>query len=274
MNPRGQAAPFIPTIKIQYPEYSVTTPQTNQSFTVRSLNVQDEETLKGSILSTNKLPQHLNNVVWSCIVKKPGNINDYPTFIKNTTPRDREALLFGIYHITFKDINDYEITCDQCENKYPVKVDISQTFSMDAYEDQKNPILTKEVNIVCPVAKGITATIKQPSLEDEEALMENIMFQSKKNLDLGVELLAIKRFSIVNSDAPQQPPQVVEQMEDMFHIYKQLPSMDRKALNKAYIDAFGKYGIELQMTSRCGSCGKENDTKIDLVTQFFRSLYE
>ena len=40
---------------IKYPEYEVITPHTNLSFTLRSLNVQEEETLKGSLVTPQKI---------------------------------------------------------------------------------------------------------------------------------------------------------------------------------------------------------------------------
>ena len=83
---------------LKYPEYEVITPQTKLSFTVRSLNVQEEERLKGSILTPQKITEHLNKCLYESLVTKPEVIKDFKTFLENVTLKDRDALLYGLYH--------------------------------------------------------------------------------------------------------------------------------------------------------------------------------
>ena len=68
---------ILPVFKISYPEYTVITPQSNREFTIRSLNVQDEERFKSSSLAPNQFASHLNNIIWECIVKKPDDIKTF-----------------------------------------------------------------------------------------------------------------------------------------------------------------------------------------------------
>jgi len=56
---------------IKYPEYEVITPQTNLSYHVRSLNVQEEERLKASFLTPTKANDHLNKCIYDSFVKRP-----------------------------------------------------------------------------------------------------------------------------------------------------------------------------------------------------------
>ena len=56
---------------ITYPEYEVITPQTKHTFTLRSLNVQEEEKLKVSMISPQKIAEHLNQCLFESIVKNP-----------------------------------------------------------------------------------------------------------------------------------------------------------------------------------------------------------
>ena len=60
---------------IKYPEYEVITPQTKLSYSVRSLSVQEEELLKGSLLTPSKINEHLNKCLFSAITKKPLKLN-------------------------------------------------------------------------------------------------------------------------------------------------------------------------------------------------------
>jgi hypothetical protein len=78
---------------LKYPEYEITTPHTNLAFNVRSLNVQEEERMKGSLISPNKITEHLNKCIYETIVKKPDTIKDFEGFLKALTLKDRDALL-------------------------------------------------------------------------------------------------------------------------------------------------------------------------------------
>ena len=42
---------------LKYPEYEVITPQTKRSFTLRSLNVSEEENMKGSMMTPLKITE-------------------------------------------------------------------------------------------------------------------------------------------------------------------------------------------------------------------------
>jgi len=87
---------------LQYPEYEVVTPHTHKSFTVRSLSVSEEEKLKGSLMTPSKITEHLNKCLFNSMVKKPEDVNDYSSFLKLTTIKDRDAILYGLYHINMK----------------------------------------------------------------------------------------------------------------------------------------------------------------------------
>lgn len=256
---------------IKHPEYSIITPQTLQEFTIRSLRVTDEENMKASLVTPAKLVQHLNECIWNCLVKKPENIKTYEDFINKITIKDRDALMYALYHITYKEIHNYDITCPDCDKKYPVSLKISQAFSMEVWKDNES-ILEKEVKVKLPIAENIHAIVKQPILKQEQDLTNDMLFQGEKNLSIGTEMLVIDRLEVDQLEA--KSPIIIRNRDNLFRAYNDLPSMDRKAINKTYIDQFGKYGIKLMMISTCNFCNKTNDTNIDLVTQFFRAMYE
>ena len=267
---------LLTNIPVKYPEYTVSTPQSVKQFTVRSLNVQDEEKLKGSYLSPNQFAQHINQIIFDCLVKRPDDFKTYDDFITKLSIKDRDALLYALYHVTYKDINNYEIRCAECENKYDVSLDISKAFSMVAWKADENPVplQDREFPVRLPISDTITAVLKQPTLKAEEVMMGDMLFQSKKNLDVGVELLVIDRFEIDKEGAVAGQKNIIKERDNVFHLYNKLPSRDRKAINKEYAAKLGKYGVELKVETRCTKCGAESSTYIDLITQFFRSLYE
>jgi len=252
---------------IKYPEYEVITPQTGLSYNIRSLNVQEEERLKGSLLSPVKVNEHLNKCIYEALTKKPERITTYDSFLKNTTLKDRDALLYGLYHITYEEIRNYDVFCMSCRRQYPVTVKASSTFNMNPYPGGDD-ILKKEVNETMPVSK-VTAFFKQPTLFDEM-----IHFQgggiTPDNMDLLMETLIITKFQY----QPDEGDTVVySDREDIIDAYKSLPARDKRAIYNRFREEFGKYGITLRMVSTCIHCGKTEEIDIDLVDNFFRMVH-
>jgi len=253
---------------IKYPEYEVVTPQTNLSYHVRSLNVQEEERLKASFLTPTKANDHLNKCIFDSFVKKPENVLTYDTWLKMTTLKDRDALLYGLYHITYEDIRNYDVTCGSCNRGYAVTVKASETFKMNAYPDED--IINKEFDTELPLSKGVFATIKQPTLWDEIMALKT-QRGGGKELEIFTETLIVKKF-FQNPEAGGDSI-VYSDREDVIDAYRSLPSKDKRHIYKEYREKFGQYGIELNMLSNCHHCGYEELINIDLVGNFFRMVY-
>ena len=255
--------------KAPLPEYEVITPQTKLSFTVRSLNVQEEERLKGSLMTPTKVTEHLNKCIYDSIANKPENIPDYNTFLKQVTLRDRDALLYGLYHITYEEIRNYEIKCGSCGYKYPVTVKASSTFNFTPYPADN--ILTKKKKVKLPVSKGVSAFIKQPSLHDEMTAIRELSSRPGSSLEIIVETLIIDKFE--EDTEVKTEPTIYDDRVDIIDAYLSLPAKDKREIHEQYSEEFGKYGIELKMKSFCPECSQEEDVDIDLVDNFFRAVY-
>jgi len=262
----------IPKYEIKYPEYSVITPHTNHEYTVRALKVSEEEAMKASLLTPNKLTQHLNQVLFSSLVKKPAEINTYQDFLTKNTMRDRDALMYGLYHVTYKDIHNYDVECNKCGHVNSVKVKFGEAFSMKGWAGEDN-LLDKEVEVKLETAEAITVIVRQPTLADEEKLLSELTFSSEEERDKQMDLLAIKRIEIEIKEDVKNNDQIMDR-SNIRKIYDDLPATDRRLIDDAYAEHFGKYGVELTTVVRCESCQSENETEIDLVRQFFRSIYE
>jgi len=254
---------------LKYPEYEVITPQTGNSFTVRSLNVQEEEHLKGSLMTPQKITEHLNKCIFEAIVKKPAAIKDFDSFMKGTTLKDRDALLYGLYHISYGEIRDYDITCSSCRKEYPVTVQASDTFTFTQYPGKG--VLTKIEKVELPVSKGVFAYVRQPTLADESDAMRSLASRPNANNEIITETLIIAKFEEDVQELKSES--VYDDRSDILDAYLTLPARDKRAIYKAYSDNFGKYGIELKMRSFCQHCGEEEVIDIDLVSAFFRVLY-
>jgi len=250
---------------IAFPEYEVITPHTGLSYTVRSMTVQEEEKLKGSLLTANKITEHLNKCLYDCIVKKPETITDYDTWMKHTTLKDRDALLYGLYHITYEEIRNYDITCGSCNKNYAVTVKASETFNYYPYPDKD--ILSKTVVVALPMLKGVSVTLRQPTLFDEAAAFKTI---ATPNMDMLIETLIIK--SIMQNEEVGDS-KIYTDRDDIQDAYKLLPSKDKRELYKSYKENFGQYGISLLMKATCIHCDNIEDINLDLVSNFFRMVY-
>jgi len=254
---------------VKYPEYEVLTPQTKQSFTLRSLNVQEEENLKGSYLTSTKMSEHLNKCIYDVLVKKPDTIKDYDSFLRNVTIKDREALLYGLYHITYEDVRNYEVICPSCDKEFPITVRISDTFNFNEYPT--DDILTARKSIPLPKTPGVFATVKQPTLFDEISSMKQLSSRPSSTLDAIGETLIIEKFEQTADESIT--PQEFTDKEDIIDAYLVLPAKDKRAIFNAYMENFGKYGIDLKMRYDCNSCGVSNVYNIELVGNFFRAMH-
>ena len=257
------------SFNIKYPEYEVITPQTNLSFTVRSLNVQEEEALKGSLVTPQKIAEHLNKCIFESTIQRPKTINTLDEFHKNLTLKDRDALLYGLYHITYEDIRNYEIKCTSCDHQFPVTVKASETFNFNGYEGKN--IIRERIKVALPNSPGVFTFVKQPTLFDELSNMKSLMSRPGSTLELITETLIIESFE-QDIEETAEPVRYTDRV-DVVDAYLSLPAKDKREIYKKYNEHFGKYGIELKMKNYCPSCGHEDIFDIDLVENFFRSLY-
>jgi hypothetical protein len=257
------------SFNIKYPEYEVITPQTNLSFTIRSLTVQEEERLKGSFMTPNRIAEHLNKCLFESIVSKPEKIINFDTFLRSVTLKDRDVLIYGLFHITYEEVRNYQVKCTGCSRDYPVTIEVSKTFNFNQYPGED--VLQEKVKVDLPVSKGVSAFVKQPTLFDEAVAIKELSGRPGTNMDTLTEILVVDRFEqdIIN----QLTPSVINDRLDVLQAYLSLPARDKRAIYGAYEDSFGKYGISLKMRSYCPNCGKDDTFDVDLVESFFRSLY-
>ncbi len=255
--------------EVKYPEYEVLTPQTKQSYTLRSLSVQEEEKLKGSLITPAKIAEHLNKCIFDTLVSKPEGVDDLDSFLRATTLKDRDALLYGLYHITYEEIRNYQVKCTSCGSEYPVTVQASSTFNFNPYPGKN--ILTDKKKVELPISKGVFATVRQPSLLDEAHSIGQLSNRPGTTIELITETLIIEKFEQELED--KKTPIIYSDRVDIIDAYLSLPARDKRAIYKTYEEAFGLYGVELKMQASCTSCGNQEDFDIDLVESFFRALF-
>lgn len=256
--------------KIKYPEFEVITPQRKQSFSVRSMNVSEEETLKGSILTPITVAEHLSKVLWDCIVKKPDDIKTYEDFISRTTLRDRDTLVYGLYVATYKDTQNFNITCRECNTDNKVKINMEKGFSFNIW-DKDEDCLGARIKIPLKILDGCSCTLRAPTMKDEIDVAKKTAELSETDAALATNILMIDNFELPPSEENGQP-EIIRDRNNIMKAFSQLPAYDRKLITKEYEDKFDKFRISVHATNRC-RCGADQKLNIDVTRQFFLALY-
>jgi len=254
---------------LKYPEYEVITPQTHLSFTTRSLSVQEEERLKGSLMNPSRLTEHLNKCLYETLVKKPTTIIEFKDFLKLITVKDRDALVYGLYHTTYEDIRNYDIKCKNCKKDFSVTVAASDTFNFTSYPDED--VLSKRIKVELPKSKGVSVFLKQPTLEDETNDLKTLSARPGLTMEIITETSIIEKFE--QDIENKVDPLVINNRIDVIDAYRSLPARDKREIYDRYDKEFGQYGISLKMQAFCQHCGTEDIVEIDIVENFFRMVY-
>lgn len=254
----------------KYPEFEVLTPQRKQTFTVRTMTVNEEEILKGSLLTPLTVPEHLAQVLWTCIVKKPEYIKTYDDFIKNVTLRDRDALVYGLYVSTYKDIQNFSITCRECDQTTKVKVNMDKSASFEVWPKDED-IINYNEKIELEMTPGVECYLKVPTMYDEIETAKRSLKMSEKMASLAQDSLMIQKF-VVLPTPENTTEEVIKSPENILTGYTTLPAKDRRMIVDKYHELYDKYmmTVSTEFTCRCGNVQKVG---IDITRQFFLALY-
>jgi len=261
---------------VKYPEYEVITPQGNKSYTVRTMTVADEEKLKGSMITPAKVARHLAEVIWDCIVKKPDDIKTFDDFISTTTMKDRDALLYGLYVATYKNIQNYRVECDnpECGHTNLIKIDVEKSIKGTFWDtEKKGSVLDYRHPVPLKIFEGVSAILKSPTIKDEISVSEANTFATQQMTQMQMTLAMIEKFV----EAPSEVKPTGEEYSDRDNIltaYNSLPSPDRKLIDDAFEKVFNECQIKVVAKMKCSRCQKEQDVEVDMTSQFFRALYE
>lgn len=253
----------------KYPEFEVLTPQRKQTFTVRTMTVNEEEILKGSILTPLTVPEHLAQVLWTCIVKKPADIQTYDDFIHKVTLRDRDALIYGLYVATYKDIQNFTITCRECDKQTKVKVNMDKSASFNVW-DKDQDIISYNEKIDLEITEGVQCYLKVPTISDEIEVSKKSLKLTEKMASLANDAMMIQKFVI--SATKDKPEEIIANTDNIITGYATLPAKDRKILIRKYNEVYNSKAMSVATEFTC-DCGNVQTVPIDITRQFFLALY-
>lgn len=271
---------------IEYPEYEVVTPQTKQSYTIRTLTTGEEDILKGSSISPSKLSRHVTDVLWKCIVKKPDSIKSFDDFIKNVTLKDRDALLYGLYVASYKEIQKYNIVCEDpdCKHKNTVNINLEkglngkfwdpqEKFEFEGKEIERDNIIKFRMSLSMPTFGHVTCVIKAPTIKDELDITESDSFSDSEDINNRMAISMIDKFVIGALKNKPEEETFVER-SNIETIYKKLPSKDKKYIISSFNEIFKDYQVYVESIVKCQKCGKEQKVYLNIADEFFRALYQ
>jgi len=191
--------------KFKYPEYTVVTPQAGLSYNVRGLNVDEVSQIRTSATTPAKATDMINRVLWDAVTSPPKEIRNFDDFMRYTTLKDREALMFGLYVMTFGDEREFKVSCDECGTERQLKVKLTNIFRINPYPASDGMLNTYNVE----TASGVQV--------DEE--MEQIKViktpAKKKVLQRPVENIPLEeRMEDIRNKSLNPPPDDFDNPED------------------------------------------------------------
>ena len=100
--------------------------------------------------------------------------------------------MYGLYHITYEDIRNYEVKCTSCSKQFPVTVKASDTFNAKLYEGKN--VIRERIKVDLPGSPGVSTLLKQPTLFDDLSNMKSLMHRQGSTLELIIKTLIIDSF--------------------------------------------------------------------------------
>lgn len=259
-----QAGQFV----IKYPTYEVILPQTGVRLLIRSMQVSEEEKLKTSLVSRSKFSALISEICWGVIENKEVYDNDLVKFGKSLTLKDREALMFGIYHASYGGQVEIDHTCTSCGDTVHPSLEMAKIFSAEPYLESEN-ILEKRIEKQLDV-EGLKVVVRQPTVYDEINVQSSIESSNSIGGDTQLELMIIDKF--IAEDEAGNPTEFKKPIE-LFSLYSRLPVADKKIIHNTYLEEFGRYGIDLTTNVTCGSCGNVDKTSVEIIPSLFRMVF-
>jgi len=169
---------------ISYPTYTIITPQTGDQYGVRCLTVAEFNELRHSQLSTAKAATIINDIIWKVITKKPDHINNFKSFLANTTLIDRTALVYGVYNSTFGNDKEFGVSCQKCGNDQQIKFQLSNIFKSNPYPYSPSFVNSYKVAKVVEGEEDPTMEYVVNKVEQEQILNKKTAYdESKKQIE-------------------------------------------------------------------------------------------
>lgn len=254
----------------ELPKWEVLTPHTLQKISMKSLLVQQEEALKTSAISTTKMLELINKIIFDCMDTHEAPFDTMENFMKSLTLADREALIYGLVVASYGEEQDFNVTCSVCSKTFIEKANLTQNVDIKIYQD-KGAIIQKKVDVELPISKAI-ATLQMPTLWDEY-IFANSKGVSPDVLRKADDYLTVKTLKILAKDEKEPEKTKYLIIDNVFEIYAYMRTMsarDRKTIYKEWNTVFGDCGVRVNIPTLCPHCGNRGEMFINMINELFR----
>ena len=269
---RGETLEFFSGFNIKYPEYEVIPPLTISKCSVRCMRSDDEMALKGSFVTSEAgIVDQINKAVWQCMVSKPDGVVSFDDFVSKMFTKDRDALFYGLNHVTYGDDFTFKFKCPECGKTFSAKVKLGECFSIKTWGHDVGPA-EYTVDFELPEAPGSKIVLRAPTIGHEAALMSDPVFAPKSNKPYMTLCSHIDHLEETGTNGE------VNRYKEPLSLLKGVQTIKpqtRKLLEDLVDKEFGAYDISLTAKVKCPMqhCGHvEEGVELDLSECLFRAL--
>lgn len=121
---------------LKFPVFVSIMPQSGFTFNVRLLTVSEVRVIRESLVTRNKITDVINSILWQAIVDKPEEIKTFDDFLKYTTIKDRDALIYSVYTATYGFQKIFNVVCGKCGTSQTQKFNLNKMFHMNFYPSE------------------------------------------------------------------------------------------------------------------------------------------
>lgn len=278
------------------PTFDVIALQSAYRLSFKSLNNDDILKIRkvsGTAYETNrKMLLHIFNHIENFSVGKI----DFDTWLKITSEKDFDTLVYGLYCATYPKESDYVIACPHCNSKNTLKmskeslIEVKDNKVFDVVKsivDRKlSPReLIKEsslnyANRIALPESNIIIDLINPSLFDMLQAYNKIVEYKNVEPEIFGYLKHISNILIPDMKTYNRTGDLsfiqLESIEDKLAIIKELNADDSKYLIKAITDKLEEYRVEYKLPNiKCNKCTNEiTNINVDMTEVLFRKLAE
>jgi hypothetical protein len=276
------------------PSYDVIALQSGYRAAFRSLNNDDMIKVRKFTGTEKEQNMKLFNFVYMHMVNGSLGKIRFDDWLKVTAENDFETLIYGIYCATFPNETDYDVSCPKCgkENKARISKELliqaKDEAATGAYiqdilsknytpeELVKHSVVNMKDRVILPQTK-IIADIGTPTLHDYLKSLQRAESFKGYEPEIFTYLKYVEELYIPHIHAFAQGDVEyiqLETIEDKLRAIVDIPSEDRKFLDKAIKDKMDKYKVEYKLPdTNCRHCGAEiKNIVVDMTETLFLSM--
>lgn len=179
---------------------------------------------------------------------------------------DANAILFAVRLMSFGPDYSFRAKCDNCDNTELINSDLSQ-IEVAYAEDIEG--FAAETTITLP-SSGDLVTVKLPTLEDEKFVATYMNGRKKKGESFSSQLDStyIRLAQLITNSTGMAGENVKSTVGKITYV----ESMQLNDLN-FLVEAVSERdcGIRGNVSHICSSCGWDNELKVSITEEFFRS---